>query len=1072
MGFVFAYRKSSAQPEFTSGAAITGTAQVGQTLTCTYTVTKARAANVRVEWWRHINVGAEGTKFADGATCVLSGNEFQHVIRAIVYAANPAGTVQSVSAFTAEVTVAAPPDPPTFDVLPSISGDLETGGVLTVAYTLSGETSVSRQWYRYTSSAGTGQFALEGQTGLTYTVSEAEVGLYVGCVVTGTNSQGDVIERAIVGPITQAAGVAPIVVTGASVTLDDGAAGYYDGEYLICDAEVTGHTSTPTFAWYKCDNADGTGTPTLLTGAGLAAIQPLPYSEPNAYRGAIFLDQSLALGSGGKYVYCVMSATNSQGTTTSTSAAVGPIGTIQGTPISQTTVGSGEDPYLITSSGTYYLTENIEFKQTGFALLADDITLNLNGKTVTWNNEAIVGPTNPSFESGAANWDWTGSGNTSAGAGDSGGNEYLRIQTTIASDVETAEQRAYNNGNAHDGASALAWTATAAGDNGVYHYVESEEFTCTADKWYSISFRHHAYSRASTPIPKIELRKDGATVATWSLTATESDNLLGKGPTSGELMFKAASTSPTYTIRVGAQGVTGKTSTGWFDDFRICRGRAAGVLYGQDNTSTNSSWTKFYSGTAYNTTRERDRYNFAPPPDVASFADITGGRLKNGTLTQGAGQCFSGHAFKHGYRMNRVTSSVNGPNASHVGPRQSDRYSEVMDCLLTSTSKTCAHREAYYGAALWLIRGIIARNRIEGQPASGICCLGGNLTAYGNTIRGKVRATNCFGIMMRNSYTADVHDNVVDQTGEYYGRGVMLENGYGGDVYNNYIAIEQSQWNSDTTSGYKPYVEAGDYCLQIEGPGAASIRVYGNEIRAICAGPVLNYNPRTIAIRPKGISSVSDVQIYNNSITVTASGDGIAHAFGTLQVTGDGMLIRDNTINTNSGVLYSTYDNYTRIIGGQINYESSLVDGWPIVIPYTTARPAFDLAFRDVVFNAEAESLIPTSGPRNPNTGGVVATWISNAGEYRIEWTITVETGQAGAAVTVTDQHAAVIASGVANDAGVYVAVVPQTTSEVINNVLMNTTHSPYTASATLDALSGSTQFTADATKTVVVSMT
>ena len=87
MGLVLAYNKGNAQPNFTAGAAITGTAEVGQTLTCTYTVVRAKTVTVR--WYSYFDdAGTDQVLIGTGATYTLTGNEFGRYIRAIPTASN------------------------------------------------------------------------------------------------------------------------------------------------------------------------------------------------------------------------------------------------------------------------------------------------------------------------------------------------------------------------------------------------------------------------------------------------------------------------------------------------------------------------------------------------------------------------------------------------------------------------------------------------------------------------------------------------------------------------------------------------------------------------------------------------------------------------------------------------------------------------------------------------------------------------------------------------------------------------------------------------------------------------
>lgn len=192
------FKKSTAQPQFDVAASITGTLEATQTLTCSYTVTKARAANVTVRWYRHTaSDGSDptGVQIATGATYTLTGTDVGNYIRAIVTAINPAGTVTSTSAYTAIITSGDPPTPPALDTPAAITGTADVGETLTVTYSFTGQTSVAIQWYSYATEptgnplVGTDEVLLG--TASTQALTESEAGRWIGVVVTATNAVDD-----------------------------------------------------------------------------------------------------------------------------------------------------------------------------------------------------------------------------------------------------------------------------------------------------------------------------------------------------------------------------------------------------------------------------------------------------------------------------------------------------------------------------------------------------------------------------------------------------------------------------------------------------------------------------------------------------------------------------------------------------------------------------------------------------------------------------------------------------------------------------------------------------------------
>ena len=199
------FKKSTAQPEFTVAAAIAGTLEATQTLTCSYTVVRARTTNVTCRWYRHTaDDGSDptGALLGIGTTYTLTGTDVGNYIRAIVTAINPAGIVQSTTAYTAVITSAEPPTPPTIVTAAVITGTADVNETLTVTADFNGETSITYQWYSYTTEptgsplAGTDEVELG--TASTQLLTASEAGRWIVVVVTATNAAGPAVTSASV----------------------------------------------------------------------------------------------------------------------------------------------------------------------------------------------------------------------------------------------------------------------------------------------------------------------------------------------------------------------------------------------------------------------------------------------------------------------------------------------------------------------------------------------------------------------------------------------------------------------------------------------------------------------------------------------------------------------------------------------------------------------------------------------------------------------------------------------------------------------------------------------------------
>ena len=194
------FKKSTAQPAFTVAAAITGTTEATQTLTCAYTVVRARAANVTVRWYRHTaddGTDPTGVLLGTGSTYVLTGTDVGNYIRAIVTAINPAGTVQSTTSYTAIITSGDQPTPPTIATAAAITGTADVDETLTVTADFDGETSITYQWYSYatepTGSPLAGTDEVELGTASTQLLTASEAGRWIVAVVTATSAAGSAV---------------------------------------------------------------------------------------------------------------------------------------------------------------------------------------------------------------------------------------------------------------------------------------------------------------------------------------------------------------------------------------------------------------------------------------------------------------------------------------------------------------------------------------------------------------------------------------------------------------------------------------------------------------------------------------------------------------------------------------------------------------------------------------------------------------------------------------------------------------------------------------------------------------
>ena len=216
-------------PTNTAPPTISGTAEVGQTLTSTTGTWKGNPTYTR-QWEDCNSSGKSCSDIADatGATYKLASSDLGHTLRVLVKASNDTGSAEAFSEPTAEVTeVTTPPPAPTNSEPPVISGSAEVGQKLTsTTGTWTGAPSeFSYQWQQCETS-GEGCANISGAEGSTYALASRDVGHTVRVVVTATNAGGSTpAESAITATVTGPPPGAQIYVSQAGSGNQSGAGG-------------------------------------------------------------------------------------------------------------------------------------------------------------------------------------------------------------------------------------------------------------------------------------------------------------------------------------------------------------------------------------------------------------------------------------------------------------------------------------------------------------------------------------------------------------------------------------------------------------------------------------------------------------------------------------------------------------------------------------------------------------------------------------------------------------------------------------------------------------------------------
>ncbi len=191
-GMMAARARAELLPRSTGAPVITGTAQVGQTLTATHGTWRGSPTTLAYQWQRCDGTGLSCVAIpgAAGDRYVVGPADVGSRIRVAVTARNSVGFATSVSTPTAVVPEIAPPvnvSPPT------ISGSPQVGQTLTAqgAGTWSGNPFELRfQWLRCDASGGA-CVPIPGAIAGTYVLASGDVGATIRVAVTARNAAGE-----------------------------------------------------------------------------------------------------------------------------------------------------------------------------------------------------------------------------------------------------------------------------------------------------------------------------------------------------------------------------------------------------------------------------------------------------------------------------------------------------------------------------------------------------------------------------------------------------------------------------------------------------------------------------------------------------------------------------------------------------------------------------------------------------------------------------------------------------------------------------------------------------------------
>lgn len=679
------------------------------------------------------------------------------------------------------------------------------------------------------------------------------------------------------------------------------------------------------------------------------------------------------------------------------------------------------------ADATYVLQNDVASNGSCFAITAANVTLDLNGKTITYNNAAPVTVPNGDFENApSGDWNLGTAPNASRAAG------------TYVKPVSV-----------YSGSYAAKFTVPAADQN----FRNSQAVTLAANTTYTLSAMF--YNQAS----------DSATLSVELEGTTTKVSRTGKtwrGFSFTTASFTTGASAPSYNVIVRLAGATSGSGSIFVDDIRIQRHRSVGVAAGASSSSSNR------------------------PLDLACYGTPTGMVVKNGAIRQGQANGSSSDAVYIGtnnVEIANISMTVQGPNSRGITSPNYKRNLNIHHNTIANNTRTIGSREAFDGAAVLAIdpgNSIFANNTITNSPQNGVMFMG-NSSGTPNTIRDNsftIRSyyTNDFAIQFWNDRNTQVYNNTINCSGgDLSCRGIFAGgNSQGTTIYNNTVNVQEQARNQE----YNGCAAGGAYGLQIE--YAHNIVAYANTITSTagdCDGAAFRANP----ISDSGLYG-SGNNVHDNTFTAIKSGNGTANGILIGGINSSAVVrFERNVVTSNqrwvnvdgpfNGMLFS---------GNTFGVGASATNPFLPLYTFDWSPPknaATNVTFVDNAYPTtfsqntfEAASFVCVSATHPCAVGGGNAA--DKYSDFTYSWTTTVQVQDggvavAGASVVAVDRTGVTVANGTTDVNGRVTFVLP----EWKNVGGTKTQKNPYVVSAVRNDVGAAGTLTVDHPQTVTLNM-
>lgn len=699
--------------------------------------------------------------------------------------------------------------------------------------------------------------------------------------------------------------------------------------------------------------------------------------------------------------------------------------------------------YLDQANTTYVLQNNVNSNGTCFAIIAQNVVLDLNGKTITYDNSAPITIPNSDFESGGAtadSWDFANAPNAQRIAG-----TFVQPQTVFSGTYAVKIPIPASN-----------------------QLIKStNQITLEPNTTYSLSAMAHSTVAGSY---SIYVGLDGTGINASTTGQTWYFQFI-------RTTFTTGSTPISYNVVAGISGATGASAGNvYIDDIQIQRYRTAGVAVGPQ------SWAP------------------GRVPDINRYGNAKNAVIKNGSIVQGNDKGDDSHAIVSeggggglvgsGLEIANLTITVNGPSSKAIYLNDGDNIN-IHDNIINSAVDVIKNRHQRDGALIKFEYdgggSLIHHNTITSGIQNGIIAgtkSGAVLNQiYQNNITLQTKYTNDFAIAGRGL----IYENTINcGSGNNSCRGIFGNSD--SKIYNNIIDVQQLLRNQE----YDGCEAGGAYGIQIE--YASNTEVYNNTVTARanqCDSAAFRNNPTSEETATLGDVGINNY-VHDNAFTAIKTGSVSNVAAQGIRISNlnraDSLRFENNTVTTNSQWLQGTSG--VSLVQFKSNTFKTTTPMPSSFLPFYTYdwNPPTSL-LKDIKFidnkyldsetknlfeNASIICTYATSGISSTSCAIGGTNPIDKYSSFYYSWTLSVNVKDganasiSNAVISISNTQGNVVFSGTTDSGGVASAVL----DEFKNAAGVKTSSNPYTITISKSGYNSySGQITMDSSKNISVNL-